>query len=91
MIGGIRIKVPGPSKAGGNLADLLTTVAQTLRDREGVRRQIKTLSAEGRLSAIILGALPFVIAGYISVVNPGYLTGLFSSSTGKIMMSPRSG
>ncbi|HVL90894.1 MAG TPA: type II secretion system F family protein, partial [Actinomycetota bacterium] len=73
-------------QAGGNLADLLTTVAQTLRDREAVRRQIKTLSAEGRLSAIILGALPFVIAGYISVVNPGYLSGLFSSSTGKIMI-----
>ncbi|HEX9697022.1 MAG TPA: type II secretion system F family protein [Actinomycetota bacterium] len=73
-------------QTGGNLADLLTTVAQTLRDREAVRRQIKTLSAEGRLSAIILGALPFVIAGYISVVNPGYLSGLFSSGSGKVMI-----
>lgn len=73
-------------QVGGNLADLLTTVAGTLREREQVRRQIKTLSAEGRLSAIILGALPFVIAGYVQMVNPTYLSGLFTSSTGKMMI-----
>ena len=45
---------------GGNLAELLTTVADTLRERERLRRQVKVLSAEGRLSAWILGGLPVV-------------------------------
>ena len=43
-------------EVGGNLAELLTTVAATLRERERLRRQVKVLSAEGRLSAWILGA-----------------------------------
>jgi tight adherence protein B len=44
------------------------------------------LSAEGRLSAVILVALPFVLAGYISVVNPGYLQQLTQETIGKIMI-----
>ena len=73
-------------QVGGNLAALLTTVANTLREREYVRRQIKVLSAEGRLSAVILVALPFFLAGYISVVNPGYLQTLTEATIGKIMI-----
>jgi tight adherence protein B len=74
-------------QVGGNLAALLTTVANTLREREMVRRQIKVLSAEGRLSAIILIALPFVLAGYISIVNPGYINRLFQETVGRIMIA----
>jgi tight adherence protein B len=71
-------------QVGGNLATLLTTVANTLREREQVRRQIKVLSAEGRLSAIILVILPFALVGYLSVVNPNYLHQLTSATIGKI-------
>jgi tight adherence protein B len=74
-------------QVGGNLAALLSTVAATLREREMVRRQIKVLSAEGRLSAIILVALPFFLAGYISIVNPGYLKVMFEETIGKIMIA----
>jgi tight adherence protein B len=74
-------------QVGGNLAALLSTVANTLREREMVRRQIKVLSAEGRLSAIILVALPFLLAGYISIVNPGYLQTMFDETIGKIMVA----
>lgn len=73
-------------QVGGNLAALLTTVADTLREREQVRRQIKVLSAEGRLSAIILVVLPFAIAGYVSLVNPKYLQTLTSATIGKLMI-----
>ena len=45
-------------QVGGNLAELLTTVAATLRERDYLRRQIKSLSAEGKLSAYILGWTP---------------------------------
>jgi tight adherence protein B len=74
-------------QVGGNLAALLTTVSNTLREREMVRRQIKVLSAEGRLSAVILVALPFVLAGYISIVNPGYINQLFHATIGKVMVA----
>jgi tight adherence protein B len=71
-------------QVGGNLAALLSTVSNTLREREQVRRQIKVLSAEGRLSAIILVILPFALVGYLSIVNPSYLHQLTSATVGKI-------
>lgn len=71
-------------EVGGNLADLLETVAATIRERWELRRQVRTLSAEGRLSAGILVALPFVIAGYTMVLNPSYLAVLTTSPGGRI-------
>jgi tight adherence protein B len=73
-------------QVGGNLAELLETVADTLRGREQVRRQISSLSAEGRLSAAILIALPFVILGYLILVNPIYLAPLLTTSLGLMMV-----
>lgn len=73
-------------QVGGNLAVLLQTVASTLREREQVRRQIKVLSAEGRLSASILTVLPFLLAGYISVVNPAYIGALITETLGRVMI-----
>lgn len=73
-------------QVGGNLAALLETVSETLRGREAVRRQIQVLSAEGRLSAIILVALPFVLVGYLSLINPEYLMQLFQSFVGLVMV-----
>ena len=57
-------------EVGGNLAEILDTVADTLRERAMLRRQIKVLTAEGRLSAWVLGLLPFGIALYMYAVNP---------------------
>ncbi|MGH3442789.1 MAG: type II secretion system F family protein [Nitriliruptorales bacterium] len=71
-------------EVGGNLAALLETVAATIRERWELRRQVRTLSAEGRLSAIILVALPFLVAGYTMMVNPAYLVVLTSSFGGRI-------
>jgi tight adherence protein B len=73
-------------QVGGNLAQLLQTVADTLREREQVRRQIKVLSAEGKLSAYILVALPFVLFGYLSIINPDYIHQLTGETVGKIAM-----
>ncbi|MDX1509710.1 MAG: type II secretion system F family protein [Nitriliruptorales bacterium] len=74
------------AQVGGNLAELLDTIANTLREREMVRRQIAVLSAEGRLSAVILTALPFVIVLYLSVVNPEYIGTLISHWVGRILI-----
>jgi tight adherence protein B len=62
---------------GGKLADLLHTLADFIRAREEVRREIRVLTAEGRISAYILGALPLFLAGFMQVSNPEYLDPLF--------------
>lgn len=71
-------------QVGGNLAEVLETVAETIRERERLRRHVKGLSAEGRLSAWILILLPFAVAGYIMVVNPRYMESLFGTTGGLI-------
>jgi tight adherence protein B len=73
-------------QVGGNLAELLQTVAATLRGREQVRRQIKTLSAEGRLSGFILTVLPFVLVGAVLFLSPGYLVPLFTTPIGLVLI-----
>ena len=57
---------------GGKLADMLHTLADFIRSREEVRREVKVLTAEGRVSAWVLGALPVALLFTIQVLNPGY-------------------
>jgi tight adherence protein B len=73
-------------EVGGNLAEVLDTVTGTIRDRNLIRRQVKALSAEGRISAFILLALPFVIAAFIAMISPDYLNELTSTTVGRIML-----
>lgn len=72
-------------EVGGNLAEVLDTVSDTMRDREGIRRQIQVLTAEGRLSVAILAGLPVGVALYLSWVNPEYLSLLFNNGLGLLM------
>jgi tight adherence protein B len=71
---------------GGNLAEVLDIVANTVRERGYIRRQVQVLSAEGRLSVAILSALPFLILLYLAIVNPEYITPLFTTTTGIILL-----
>ncbi len=73
-------------EVGGNLAELLTTVSETLRERERLRRQVKVLSAEGRLSAWILGLLPIVFTAYLLLVRPAYLQPLVGEALGWLLV-----
>jgi tight adherence protein B len=73
-------------QVGGNLAELLTTIAATLRERERLRRQVRVLSAEGRLSAYILGGLPILFALYLFVVRREYLMRLVTDPIGIILL-----
>jgi tight adherence protein B len=73
-------------KVGGNLAEVLETVAGTIRERQTIRRQVKVLSAEGRLSVSILFVLPFGIAGYLAIVNPDYLSVLTGTVPGNLLL-----
>jgi tight adherence protein B len=73
-------------EVGGNLAEILTTVAATLRERERLRRQVQVLSAEGRLSAWILGALPPVFTLYLILSRPDYLRPLVTQPLGWLLV-----
>jgi tight adherence protein B len=61
---------------GGKLADLLFTLSDFMRAREEVRREVRVLTAEGRLSAAVLIGLPFLIALYLRTTNPDYFAEL---------------
>ena len=74
-------------EVGGNLAELLLTVAATLRERARIRRQIQTLSAEGRLSAWILGGLPIVFTLYLLTARPSYILMLTGEPLGWLMIA----
>lgn len=74
-------------EVGGNLAEILHTVAGTLREREYLRRQVRALSAEGRLSGYILTALPILVGGYISVANTEYSSVLWTTVPGFILLA----
>jgi tight adherence protein B len=67
---------------GGNLAGTLRTTASTLREREALFRQVRALSAEGRLSAWILAALPIVIFFWLLWINFDYISSLWRSPLG---------
>jgi tight adherence protein B len=69
-------------ESGGNLAEILTTISRLIRERFSFRRQVKTLSAEGRISAIVLCALPFVVGAFIYTFNNEYLSELLNHPLG---------
>jgi tight adherence protein B len=74
-------------EVGGNLAEVLDAVGHTIRERNAIRRQVKALSAEGKLSAFVLMALPFGVFGFISMSNPGYVAKFTQSLTGYAMLA----
>lgn len=73
-------------EVGGNLAEILHTVAETLREREYLRRQVKALSAEGRLSGYILTALPPLLLFYMMGANPEYVELLYTTVPGYFIL-----
>jgi len=74
-------------QVGGNLAELLDTVAATMREREYLRRQVGALAAEGKLSAIVLGLLPPLFVLYLCATNWTYVSVLFTDVRGMLMLA----
>ena len=72
---------------GGNLAEVLLTIAGTIRERAFLRRQVQALSAEGRLSAYVLIALPVLVGAFLFIVNGSYMRPLYSTTIGFLMLS----
>lgn len=73
-------------EVGGSLSDVLDGVATTIRERGMLRRQVAALSAEGRLSAVILMILPIGVAGFVGISNPGYLSPFVEHPFGPVLI-----
>jgi len=69
-------------EVGGNLAELLDTVADTMTERERLRHEIVALTAEGRMSAWVLGVFPPAFAVVLYMIQPDYMSTLFNSTIG---------
>jgi tight adherence protein B len=73
-------------ETGGNTAEVLERVTETIRERLALRRTVQTLTAQGRMSRWVLTAIPVGLLAVISVVNPDYVQPLFGTSTGKFLL-----
>jgi tight adherence protein B len=65
-------------ETGGNLAETLSNLADVLRKRAQMKLKIRAMSSESKASAYIVGSLPFVVFGLVSMVNPHYMSGFFT-------------
>jgi len=73
-------------EVGGNLAEVLLTTVETMRERARTRRQVKALSAEGKLSGYILVALPIVIGSFLFMTRRDYMRPLYGTPVGLVML-----
>ncbi|HYD64561.1 type II secretion system F family protein [Azospirillum sp.] len=74
-------------QTGGNLAATLEGLANVLRARRRLKDKIQAMSSEAKASAAIIGSLPFLVAGVLWLVNPGYIGLLFSTTSGTYMLA----
>jgi tight adherence protein B len=74
------------SKTGGNLSEALTNLSRVLRDRKKMKAKIRSVSQEAKSSAAIIGSLPFVIMGALTMLNPNYMSPLFQTSLGNVLL-----
>ena len=73
-------------ETGGNLTDLLSSISAIIRDRLKLLGQVRVMSAEGRMSAWVLGLLPFGVGALAMIANPGSLDALFTDPLGQKML-----
>ncbi|MFJ5860720.1 type II secretion system F family protein [Pseudarthrobacter sp. NPDC092439] len=74
-------------EVGGDLAEVLEQVAGTIRERSEIKGQVRSLSAEGKMSAIVLMAMPAAVAVMLSFINPGYMRVFVEEPIGNMMVA----
>ncbi len=73
-------------EAGGNLAEVLSKVSENMRENARLEGQIKTLTSQGKLSGIIVGALPFVLLFFLSLIDRDLILPMFNTVLGMLLM-----
>lgn len=74
-------------RSGGNLSEALGNLANVLRERKKMKARIKSMSAEAKASAGIIGSLPFLVGGAVWLTTPSYMTVLFTTTIGNIVIA----
>jgi len=74
-------------EVGGNLGEILDGISHTIRERFRIRRQLRTYTAQGRLTSYILGGLPILVALGIYGLNPEYMVVMFQEPTGRLALA----
>lgn len=74
------------SKAGGNLSEALGNLSNVLRDRKKMKAKIRAVSQEAKTGAIIIGSLPMIIVLIVNIITPDYMTILFTSTMGHVLL-----
>ena len=74
------------SKVGANLTDILDNISATIKDRIKIRDEVRVLSAQGRMSGLIIGLLPVFITLMLMLINPEYIKAFFNSTLGQVMI-----
>lgn len=69
-------------RAGGNLSEIIDNVSETIKDRIRIRKSLKALTAQGRMSGMVLGFLPVVALGALTIMNPEYTSTFYTTSFG---------
>ncbi len=73
-------------QTGGNLSEILETISETIKDRMKIKHELKTMTAQGRISGLIIGALPVGIMAILMLMSPDYIKLLFTESLGRVML-----
>ena len=74
------------SQAGGNLSEALGNLSRVLRDRKKMKAKVQALSMEAKASAVIIGALPFIVACMVYLTSPNYIMPLFTTNVGHLIL-----
>lgn len=72
---------------GGNLAEILDSISSTIKERVRIKGEVKTLTAQGRISGTIVGLLPLLLGAFILVTNPGYVMIMMRHGLGIVMLA----
>ena len=85
-IGQVALVAALHTRTGGNMAEVLERVADSVRERAELRRELRALTAQARLSRYVVTSLPVVVAGAIGLINPNYLRPLFHTTAGVVLV-----
>jgi len=73
-------------RSGGNLAEIVEKVTETINDRINIRNQIRVLTTQGRYSGMLIGLLPVFLLIILTWISPNYMNSFFKTSIGKVML-----
>ena len=75
------------TQVGANLSEILDTISETITDRIRMREEVRVLSAQGRMSGLIIGLLPVMVILFLMILNPTYLTDFVNDPLGKLLLA----